>query len=450
MSHTNFRQVSLDIKNRADDILFHGIWLKWHILTLSEKVVCLGILLIPLWWVIGWGIMLLPWVGGICIYELKQYKRIRLSKPSLEVIGIILFAFQQCISYALNSPEIAPRLLIDPFVTWGCGGIILWYIQSHKIFVRYHVVAWAFSVLICFMLFWWLFFHFILREPYFVPPRTLYAVLTDKGTFNASKLGSVGNFLVPYYFGEPGFGGLYRYTFFFAHPTVSSFAIGFAGLVILDVKKRYWSWTLCIICSVLIVICQARNAWLSLAAVLFIRWLLTSAKDKGIAFILLLFAITSFVTLSVPSVTSLLMENYNQSVEATSNFRKDSTDVRYKIYLRTWEDFIKEPLLGHGVPGSPVLPGYEFALTGTESFLLGCLFYRSGLLGTGIFMTFFIPFLTWLYQTRKQRPLSAFLMLLYFIISSLVTDFMGPEIFIVLLCVMLYKSPKYNYYSQNI
>lgn len=442
MKQSGFQQISLPIKNRDNDILFHGIWLRWQILTLSEKVVCLGILLIPLWWVIGWGIMLLLWVTGICIYEVKQFHKIRLSKPRLEIIGIILFAFQQSISYALNSPQIAPRLFIDPFVTWGCGGIILWYIQSHKIRIRFLVVAWAFSVLICFMLFWWLFFHFILQEPYFVPPRTLYAVITDKGRYDGSKLGSVGNFLVPYYFDKPGFGGLYRYTFFFAHPTISSFAIGFAGLVILDVKKIYWSCPLSLICFFLIIICQARNAWLSLAIVLFIRWLFTCTKDKGIAFILMLFSITSFAALSVPPITDFLVDNYNQSIESTSNFRKASTDVRSTIYLRTWEEFLKEPFLGYGIPGAAILPGYDFAKIGTESFVLGCLFYRSGLLGTGIFLTFFIPFSTWLYQTRKQRPLSCFLMLLYFSLSSLVTDFMGPEIFIVLLCTMLNKSPK--------
>jgi O-Antigen ligase len=427
-----------------NDISFKGIWLQLNTLTQSEKVVCLGILLIPLWWITGWGLILLAWVIGIAIYELYKYRKIRLSRPNLSVIALIFFSFYQSFTYVINSPEIAPRILINPPITWGSAGLLLWYIQTNNIRVRLQVVAWAFSFAICMMLGLWLFCHFVLSEPYYIPPRTLYALILDKGNYDPSRSGSVGNFLVPYSLAERGFAGLSRYNFFFPHSTVSSFAIGFAGLIVLDLKNRLWSFPIVIVCGFLIVIAQARNAWLALSLVLLLRLLITSAKTRGLAFILMLFATMSFFTFSLPPMTSYISETYTNAVETTTKFRKESTDDRQKVYIRTWESFLEEPLVGHGVNGPPVTPGYDFARIGTESFILGTLLYRSGLIGTLFFLTFFISFLIWLYKTRKNRPLSSFLMLAYLSLSSLVTEFIGPEIFIILLCGIIYKSKSYQ------
>jgi O-Antigen ligase len=436
--YTNFFQ-----KKQDKDRLFNGIWLRWQVLTQAERVVCLGILLIPLWWVIGWGNILFLWVIGIAIYELGFYRKIRLSRPSLEVIAIIIFSFYTTISVVLNSPEIAPRTLIDPFFKWGCGGLLLWYIQSHQIRVRLEAIAWAFSVVICMMLVWWSFFRFILSEPYYTPPPTLYALILDKGAYDPWELGSVSNFLVPYYTNRIGFGGLARYTFFFPHPTVSSFAIGFMGLIALDLKNRLWSLPLVTACGFLILICQTRNAWLSLSIVLVIRWLFTFGNTQGLKILFILFAIISFMTLSIPSITDYINDNYNNTVETTSNFRKDSTEIRSLTYQRTWESFIEDPLLGHGINGASLLPGYEFGTIGTESFILGTLLYKSGLLGSGVFITFFTAFVARLYKTREDRPLCCFLMLLYLSIASLVTEFIGPEFSILLIIIML-CIPKQN------
>jgi O-Antigen ligase len=438
MKQTRFLSLSSSQKHQDNDTLFQGIWLRWRALIQPEKVVCMGIILIPLWWYIGWGIMPLFWVISIAFYEIWCHHKIRLSRPSIEATAIILFAVHSIISYILNSPSISPSGMLVPFYMWGCSGLLLWYIQSHKIRVRLQVVAWAFSVVICMMLLWWMFFHFVLSEPYFVPPRTLYAIIFDKGIYNPSQFGSVGNFLVPYYYGEKGFGGLYRYTFFFPHPTTTSFAIGWAGLIALDIKKRIWSLPIVGICSFLILICQARNAWLAIPIVLFIRWLFTTGRTKGLAFLFVLLAITSFATLSVPAITDWITETQSNTVEATSKFRKESTETRHLIYQRTWENIVEEPsFLGHGLKGPPVQPGYEFAALGTESFILGTLLYKSGLLGTGIFLTFLTSFLVWLYNTRKDRPFCCFLMLLYFSLTSLVTEYLVPEVFIILLCAML-------------
>lgn len=424
-------------KKEENNTLFRGLWLRWGALTQAEKVVCAGIILIPLWWVIGWSLMAFFWVLGIAIYELCCHQKIRLSRPSLEVIAILLFAFYRVISIAQNAPGSSPRDLMNPLIVWGCGGILLWYIQSHKIRVRLQVLAWAFSIVICLMLLWWLFFHFILSEPYYIPPRTFYAAITNKGVYNPSKFGSVGNYLVAYYLNSNGLGGLLRYTFFFSHPTVSSFAIGFAGLMVLDIKNRWWSLPIVAVCGFLILICQARNAWLALSVVLLVRWLITTGKTGGLAFLLSLFAITSFTTLSLPSVTDWITETSTNTVEATSNFRKDSTDDRYKVYVRTWEKVIEEPVMGHGVNGPSVTPGYDFAAIGTESFILGTLLYKSGLIGTMLFMIFFTNFLGLLYKTRQDRPLCCFMMLLYLGLVSLVTEFETSVVFIALICFIL-------------
>ena len=442
--HVSSFSVFSSPKKEENNTLFRGLWLRWGALTQAEKVVCAGIILVPLWWVIGWGLMVFFWVFGLAAYELRCYKKIRLSRPSIEVIAFILFSFYRTISYALNAPVVVPRVLIDPILTLSCGGILIWYIQSHNIRVRLQVVAWAFSTLICMMLAWWLFFHFVLSEPYYIPPRTIYAVITGKGAYDPSKLGSVGNYLVPYTLNSQGFGGLLRYTFFFPHPTVSSFAIGFAGLIALDLKNRWWSLPIVVACAFLILICQARNAWLALSIALLVRWLIIAGKTGGLAFLLSLFAITSFTTLSLPSVTDWISETYTNTLEATSNFRKESTDTRSEVYYKTWTQFIEEPFLGHGVNGPPVQPGYEFATIGSESFVLGALLYKSGLLGTGVFLVFYISLLTRIYDTRKDRPLCCFLMLLYFSLASLFTEFLVPEGFIIMLCIMLSNFEEYK------
>lgn len=195
--------------------------------------------------------------------------------------------------------------------------------------------------------------------------------------------------MLPYYFDKPGIGGLLRYTFFFNHPTVTSFVVGFAGLVVLDVKNRYWFLPIVAICSFLIIICQARNSWLALPIVLLVRWLIMNGKTRGLSFMLMILAIISFLIFSVPFVTNLITESYTNTVEATSNFRKDSTEVRNLVYQRTWDKIVEEPsIVGYGINGPSVAPGYDYAGIGTESFVLGTLLYKSGLIGSGLFLAF--------------------------------------------------------------
>jgi len=435
---STLRSTPFQRKNHNHNPLFRGIWLPWELLTQAEKVICWGIILIPFWWCIDWAFVPSLWVMGVVIWEIKNYQTIRLQRPSISVITLILFSCYQVFTYVVNSPEIIPRAILNPFLSWGSGAILLWYIQTHKTRIRLPVIAWAFSIIICFMAIWWIFFHFVLSEPYYTPPRTIYALLSNKGLYNPSQIGSISNFLVPYYNSGNGLGGLARYTFFFPHPTISSFAIGFAGLIFLDSNKRYFSLVLGLICGALILITQTRSAWIFIPIVLVVRWFLKNFQQRGLAFILTIFAITSFTTLSVPQVTDYITQTYTNSVEATSNFRKDSTQGRQLVYQRTWSEFLKEPIVGHGINGAEVVPGYEFAKIGTESFILGTLLYKSGIVGTGIFSTFFITFMAELYRTKNNRPICCFLMILYLTLASTVTEFMGLEIFFPLLCSMLY------------
>ncbi|NJN38134.1 MAG: hypothetical protein HC790_04400 [Acaryochloridaceae cyanobacterium CSU_3_4] len=54
--------------------LFSGICLRWPVLTPSEQLVCLGIVLIPLWWLWGWSYLLLFLALGIGLQAIRQQK----------------------------------------------------------------------------------------------------------------------------------------------------------------------------------------------------------------------------------------------------------------------------------------------------------------------------------------------------------------------------------------
>jgi hypothetical protein len=55
---------------------------------------------------------------------------------------------------------------------------------------------------------------------------------------------------------------------------------------------------------------------------------------------------------------------------------------------------------------------------GTHSVILGSLLYQKGLVGTVIFIFFWISLLFWFYKTRAERPLTCFCVwLLYTLVS---------------------------------
>jgi len=422
--------------------LFRNGLLRWQALTFAERFVCTAITLVPVWWFIGWSYCPLMLVVGLFTYQVAYHKKLGLSRPSLSVVALLSFAIYSTIIYEVKAPDGGPMGLIGLMQLWGAGGLLLWYVQSHQVRVRLQPIAWAFSIVVIQAIGFWLFTHFILSEPYINPSRTLIASFLDKGErYISGRSGGVSNYLVPYNLEHKGLFGLVRYTFFFPHPTITALVFSFIILIALDLKNRMWSQSLIVLCSLIIIILQSRNAWVVLPIVVLIRWVLLTGRVKGVAFLLALFAATSFITLSIPSVTSTLTDKITGTIESTSNLRKSSTDDRNKIYVRTWEAIIDEPpIIGNAVNGPSVTPGYDFARVGTESFVLGTLLYKSGFVGTGIFLTFLISFLSWIYKTRENRPACCFLMMLLLALMSSITEFTPTEVFTVLLCAMINNS----------
>jgi hypothetical protein len=300
-------------------------------------------------------------------------------------------------------------------VTGVCLGFILWYAESKKIHIRTEVVAWAFSVLALEMLVFWMVAQPILGAPHFTPFRSLVGQLTEKGErFIPGAGGS--NYLIPYWPNDKLPGGLVRFAFFFPVPEDFALIAGFTVLLALDIKKRIWSLPLLSAGLFLLFLSGTRSNWLVLPIVLALRFIFEARKMGGAFLSSALIAFVGFFTLSLPLITDLITDTYTTTEEATGHLRQDSTQVRAKIYERTWNAIVDAPedfLLGRGVPGLTVLPGYEPAKVGSHSFILGTLLYRMGLLGTVTFLVFWTSLFLKLYTTRSSRPSSSLLMFFY-------------------------------------
>jgi len=72
-----------------------------------------------------------------------------------------------------------------------------------------------------------------------------------------------------------------------------------------------------------------------------------------------------------------------------------------RIYRQTWEQ-IQDNLLLHMSKGEPVNAVSDSRI-GSHSVILGSLLYRTGLVGTGIFIVFWISLFIWFYET-SGRP----------------------------------------------
>jgi O-Antigen ligase len=409
-----------------------GYGIRWKTLTRAEQVVCASIVLIPFWWILGWNWMLSVVVVGTAIHDIFRHGSIHLKRPTLETGALLTFGFYILVNASLKTTAFVPSALLTPINSWICAGLALWYLQSNDIRVRPKVAAWALSVSIIQMVVFWLVVHFVLSDPHYVPPRTIFGFLTDKGEKFISGAGNA-NFLKPYDPGEKGLGGLARYNFFFAHAAPCVLVVGFAALLSLDMKNQLWARYMISGCFLLLFLSQTRSAWISLPLILGIRYFSTRSKASLFAII----SVISLTVLSFPPVTDALFGNYSGAIEATSNFRKDSSEVRSLIYQRTLERIPEELLLGHGINGPTVLPGFEGGRIGSHSFFLGTLLYKSGLVGTAIFTTFLSSLLLWLARTRANRPRCCFLVLLYIGLNLLVEEPEIVTILLVLLCTLV-------------
>ncbi len=438
------KQKSLSIATSPivkDDALFSGIWIRWQNLTIPERLVCANIVLLPAWWVAGLYTYMLTFIFiGVAIYEKNHYDKLRLKSPSITVKALFAFGAYTLISVVLNDRSTSITSLLRIALFWFVPALLLWYIQSNNIKVRFQAVAWACSVSVIQMLALWLVIHFGLSERSYAPPQSLFGLVTGKEEEYESGSG-YGNYLMPYTPHDKVFGNLSRFSFFFLYPELGALVISYIGFIALDIKNRRWSGLLFCGCLFLLFISGTRSVWITFPVVLALRYLFTIGKVWGSSILFGLLAVTSFITLSLPAVTDLITNTYTGTVKATTSFRANSSEVRQLIYQRTLERIPDNFFLGHGVAGPTVLPGFAPARIGSHSFILGTLLYRSGLVGTGIFLVFWVSLISWFYNTRNDRPVSSYCLILLVTLCASSMDLAGALLPLILLLCILVRLP---------
>ncbi|MEM9927993.1 MAG: O-antigen ligase family protein [Cyanobacteria bacterium P01_D01_bin.50] len=408
--------------------LFSGIWIQWNNLTFSEKFVCVNISLIAVWWAIGiYRFMAALIFFGIAWYEKQHYGRIRLQKPSFSAIALFIFSSYRLIGSIFYELATDRKINVTEDVRyilfWYGLVLLLWYVQSNNIRVRLEVVAWAFSLLVIQMLVFWVVGELILGGRDYIYPRTIFSLITRNAPRNYQHGAGLSNYLMPYLPYHTSIAGLKRWSFFFIIPEILALVVAYINLVSLDIKNRIWSICLFTGSFFLVLVSGTRSVWLLFPIIIILRYTFVYGRIRGYALPLALLAIVSFTTLSFPSVTDSLFEVYNSQVETVGELRADSTEVRGEIYKQTLEAIPDKPIFGHWIVGDTVLTGFELGRVGTHSFILGSLLYHHGIVGILIFLTFWISFAMWLYQTRQGRPLSVFFLLVLYTLLSTVMEF---------------------------
>jgi hypothetical protein len=398
---------------------------------------------------------MLVFTVSLFTYEFLNKGSLRLQRPSLFVIAGIAAGVYEILSvlfYGMyNDYPLTPRAVLNSVMSWAAPVAVLWYVKSHDIRVRLRVVAWAFSVIVALMLILWLVIFFVWRQKDYVPYRSLFGLLTGKSAVFEAGAGN-SNYLMPYFpTDESLIPGVLRYVFFFHGPESLALVVSFIALLALDLKNRLWSLLLLSISYFLLMTSGTRSAFIVLPLVIIVRYLLTANKVFGLPFVFGMIAVVSFTTLSIPPVTNLVFSKAANTAEAAGSARADSTEVRGEIYRRTWEGFVDgsdaQLFFGHVVKGETVLPGYAPAQVGSHSFLLSTLLYRSGFLGTGIFLTYWASLILWLYTTRSGRPMSCLLMFLLFSLTFAVMEFESVVMPITLICATV-REPKVKFTNQ--
>ena len=428
----------------TEQSLVHRGLIRWNALPEAEQIFCSCIVLTPVWWLIGWGYQLLLWSIVVAVNQILRNGTLGLKHPNLAVISVIAFGVYRAICTSVNSLEVKPSFILAPLTSLCCLGLIIWYLQSKNIRVRLEVVAWAFSVLVIEMLVFWIVAQLILQTPNYTPNLSLFGYLTNKRERYIPGAGN-GNYLLPYLPDDKVAAGFSRFSFFFPGPESLAILVGFIGLVALELKNRSWSIALFCGSAFLLFTSATRSNWIAFPLILFIRYLTTIGKGIQTWLIFSLIAVVSFVSFSLPPATDFIANTFTNTVESTGNARADSTEVRALIYQRTWESIITEPedfVFGRGLQGPTVLPGYAPAQIGSHSFILGTLLYRSGFVGSAIFVSFWVSLILWFYQTRKDRPICSFLMILYISITFSVMELESTVPLILIICAALTRNLK--------
>lgn len=413
---TQLYKLKSSLRKEETDNLFYGIWIRWRTMTVAERFVCVNIVLVPVWWVVGiYNYMPLLLVLGVAVYEWWQYRELRLKRPMLPVVALLVCGTYQLVRLVFAYYVPGRINFSDVFILSFCPAFLLWYIQSNKIRIRMEVVAWACTVSVVQMIGFWLLLQFVLPETIFLSPRlpTLFALLTGEGVGEADK----NNYLLPY-IPRTVLEGVNRFSLFFIFPEFFAVVVGFIGLVALEIKNRFWSWLLFLACVFLLFLSATRIVWVCFPIVVGLRYLFsTFGKPRGRPIVFAMIAIASFTTLALPPATDLILDKFTHGVQSVNEVREDSTEVRLEIYRQTWEQIQDNLLWGYMSKGEPVNAVSDSRI-GSHSVILGSLLYRTGLVGTGIFIVFWISLFIWFYETRAGRPLIGFCVLIFYTLVS--------------------------------
>ena len=428
--------------------LFTGIFLRWQVLTMTEKIVCANIILLPVWWLVGiTNYLLLSLSLGIVLYEWLNYGKLSLKRPSWAVIALFAFyAYENIDTFfifldaypTIDIPSdqiVSSNKVIKSFFQFSIP-FLVWYIQSNKITVRLEVVAWACSISIIQMFLGWLIFQFAFPSWIDNPPRNLYAMLTGKSNFTPGDVGGWTNYLA--FYDED------RVRFFFGHYQAAAAFLGFVSLMAVELKQRIWSCLLVAGCVFLLILIGSRSVWLALPAALSLRLFITLVRLRLTALVFACLAIFSFATLSITPVTDIIFTTFDNTASAVANARAGSTEGRSKVYQATLEKIPDKPIFGHKVEGEPAIGGpvvfvVEPPRIGSHSFVLGDLLYKKGLLGMGLFVSFWVSLIVWFYQTSKDRPMCWVSILALFSLQSAVTIIQFSMITGTLLCMLIHQ-----------
>ncbi|BAC91656.1 O-antigen ligase family protein [Gloeobacter violaceus] len=436
--------VSTAIRRRPwQEIKLPGLGISWSMLSAAERLVMLYIALLPAWWVSGlYRYMPALTLAGVLYVTIRREGRWPFGRPSPAVVALLAFAGYLLLFPALGG-TLAPGFILQTVLFYVMPALLLWCVQGSGVKVRFPVAAWALSVSVLQMVLIWLVFHFVLGEPSFTPPRTLLATLNDKPTdydFHDYGEGSgKANYLYFYSAGDRAFAGLTRYMFFFLTPEIFGLVAGYLVLVALDLKNRLWSLALLGGSLFLLLLSGSRAVLLAMPLVLLLRYAVSLGKERGPALLCILVAALGFTCLAVPPVTNFLVDTTVGTVEAANDFRAGSTRVRMLIYERTLDRIPDELWTGHTEPGEPVFSSFSLGRVGSHSFILGNLLYRSGVLGTALFVLFWSALCWWFFRTRRGRPLSSFGLLLLLVLLSPLMVF-GSELvgMLILLAATVY------------
>lgn len=436
----------------GDEPLFSNFLLRWSVLTQSEKVVSALITLIPVWWLLGWQNLFILMATSLVMYDYWQHKRVQLRFPSLSVVSLLVFCLYTLYSryfYSVyNGGSLSPNAILSALNSYAAPAVILWYIQSHKTRIRWQVVAWSFSVVALAMLLFWCVIYFVWGQSSYSPSRSLYGILTNKSKTYVAGAGN-SNYLIPYLpTDESLIPGLIRYVYFFPGPEALALVAGFISLLSLDIKNKIWSSLLFVSAGLILLTSGTRSMVVALPLVLAIRTLFTARKTFGLWFICALIATLSFSSLSVPFITNTLVNTFADTTEAVGGVRADSTEVRNDIYQGTIDGILegsdRQFLLGYVTTGATVLPGYDPARIGSHSFWLGTLLYRSGVVGSLIFLVFWVSLIWTVYQERSSKPTVCLLTFLMFTLTFTVMEIEMPVMPLVLLCVVMDQPEKHQ------